>query len=68
KKEDEGLPGKRTAHRQGARLKRFYVAKGGTLPVTPAAPAPAAVPAEAAKSDAKKDAKDKKTAPKGSGK
>ena len=55
KKEAEGLPGKRTAHRQSARLSRFYVAKGGSLPV--AAPA-------AAKSDSTND----KNAPKGSGK
>lgn len=70
KKEDDGLPGKRTAHRQGARLKRFYVAKGGTLPVAPpAAPAPVTAPAPAATTAAAKpDAKDKKNAPKGSGK
>ena len=72
-KEDASAPGKRTAHRRGARLKRFYVNKGGKLPVAPpAAPAtPAAAPAPAAKSDAKKtDAKkpDAKSAAKGSGK
>ena len=75
-KEDAGLPGKRTAHRRGNRLKRFYVAKGGTLPVAPpAAPAPkpqvaAPAAAPAAKTDPKKDAKkpDAKGAAKGSGK
>lgn len=66
KKEDDGLPGKRTAHRQGARLKRFYVAKGGTLPVAP--PAAPATAAPATTAVAKPDAKDKKNAPKGSGK
>src|SRR4051795_8381949 len=30
-KEDASAPGKRAAHRRGARLKRFYVAKGGKL-------------------------------------
>ncbi|AWM41452.1 50S ribosomal protein L29 [Gemmata obscuriglobus] len=72
KKEAEGLPGKRIAHRQVARLKRFYVAKGGTLPVAPPvapAPAPVAAPAVAAKPEGKKDsAPNKKNAPKGSGK
>jgi large subunit ribosomal protein L29 len=76
KKEAEGLPGKRTAHRRAARLRRFYVAKGGTLPI-PAAPAaakPATPPAAAAATpaaDAKKtEAKkpDAKGAAKGSGK
>ncbi|AMV28956.1 50S ribosomal protein L29 [Gemmata sp. SH-PL17] len=62
-KEDAGLPGKRTAHRQGARLKRFYVAKGGTLPIAPPAPAAPAAPAA---SEKKTDAK--KSTPKGSGK
>jgi large subunit ribosomal protein L29 len=76
-KEDANAPGKRSAHRRGARLKRFYVAKGGKLPVappaapaTPAAPAaPAAAKGEPKKTDAK-DAKkpDAKGAPKGSGK
>jgi large subunit ribosomal protein L29 len=77
-KEADGLPGKRTAHRQAARLTRFYVTKGGTLPVAPPA-APAAAPAAATtapaatatKSDAKKGEKKpdaKKDAPKGSGK
>ncbi|MBY0461202.1 MAG: 50S ribosomal protein L29 [Gemmataceae bacterium] len=79
-KEDAGLPGKRTAHRQGARLRRFYADKGGTFPI-PAPVAVAPAPASAAntpatgagkadaKTDAKKDAKDtKKTAVKGSGK
>ncbi len=74
-KEDAGLPGKRTAHRRGARLKRFYVAKGGKLPVVaaPAAPpvAAAPAPAPAAKPEPKKtEAKkpDAKGAAKGSGK
>ncbi|VTR99592.1 50s ribosomal protein l29 : 50S ribosomal protein L29 OS=Planctomyces maris DSM 8797 GN=rpmC PE=3 SV=1: Ribosomal_L29 [Gemmata massiliana] len=62
-KEDAGLPGKRTAHRQGARLKRFYVAKGGTLPIAPPAPV---VPAAPAAGEKKTDAK--KSTPKGSGK
>jgi large subunit ribosomal protein L29 len=75
RKEDEGQPGKRTAHRRRARLTRFYTTKGGTLPVVapaaPAAPAAAAAPTAAAKPDAKKDAPKtdaKKNAPKGSGK
>jgi large subunit ribosomal protein L29 len=59
KKEDEGQPGKRTAHRRRARLTRFYATKGGKLPI--AAPKPEAHK-DAAKSDAKKNA------PKGSGK
>src|SRR5436190_4883171 len=42
KKVAENVPGKRTAHRRGNRLKRFYVAKGGKLPVAP--PAPPAAP------------------------
>ncbi|MCS6866441.1 MAG: 50S ribosomal protein L29 [Gemmataceae bacterium] len=43
KKEAENAPGKRTAHRQAQRLKRFYLAKGGQLPIpeAPAAAAPA---------------------------
>jgi large subunit ribosomal protein L29 len=56
KKEAEGAPGKRIAHRQAKRLKRFYFAKGGKLPVAPAAAggaAPAAKP-EAKKAEAKK--------------
>ncbi|MBN9119173.1 MAG: 50S ribosomal protein L29 [Planctomycetes bacterium] len=67
-KEDADAPGKRAAHRRGKRLKRFYVAKGGTLPVAPAAPA---APVSAAKADTKKpEAKkpDAKGAAKGSGK
>lgn len=64
RKEEAGLPGKRTAHRRAARLKRFYVQKGGTLPIAPPA-APVAAPA--AKADDKKDTK-KVDAPKGSGK
>ena len=72
-KEDSNAPGKRAAHRRGARLKRFYAAKGGKLPVAPAAPAAAApaAAAPAAKADAKKtEAKkpDAKSAAKGSGK
>ena len=66
-KEAANLPGKRTAHRQSARLRRFYSAKGGTLPV-----APPAAPAAAAKVEAKPEPKTtdaKKTgAAKGSGK
>jgi large subunit ribosomal protein L29 len=61
-KEAANLPGKRTAHRQVARLKRFYAAKGGKLPLptapvattetkAPSAPAPKAAPA---KTEAKK--------------
>ena len=74
RKEDEGQPGKRTAHRRRARLTRFYVAKGGTLPVAPPAAGAGAAPVaatEAKKPDAKKDAPKtdaKKNAPKGSGK
>jgi len=62
-KEAANLPGKRTAHRQVARLKRFYAAKGGTLPL-PAAPAPTETkaPAPKAAAPAKTEAK------KGSGK
>ena len=57
-KEAAHAPGKRTAHRQGARLTRFYVAKGGKLPVAPpAAPAPAPVAAAPAKPEVKSDAK-----------
>ncbi len=61
-KEAANFPGKRTAHRQGARLTRFYVAKGGKLPVAPPAPPPAPVapptaPVVAAKPVAKTDAK-----------
>ena len=68
-KEDERQPGKRAAHRRGARLMRFYVDKGGKLPVAPAAPAGAAAPTaktEAKTPDAKKP--DAKGAAKGSGK
>ena len=62
-KEAANAPGKRTAHRQGARLTRFYAAKGGVLPfVPPAPPAPPAAPATvatapAAKTETKTDAK-----------
>lgn len=49
-KEAANLPGKRTAHRQVARLKRFYATKGGKLPL-PAAPA--APPAPAKKTETK---------------
>ena len=53
-KEAANAPGKRTAHRQGARLTRFYAAKGGVLPFVPPAP-PAAAPV--AKTETKTDAK-----------
>src|SRR3954470_9031167 len=70
-KEDANVPGKRAAHRRGARLKRFYVNKGGKLPLAaPAAPAAPAAAAPAAKTAAKTpDAKkpDAKGAAKGSG-
>jgi large subunit ribosomal protein L29 len=45
-KRDAGQPGKRAAHRRAKRLARFYVSKGGKLPVAP--PAPPAAPAAAA--------------------
>ena len=69
-KEAANVPGKRAAHRRGARLKRFYVAKGGKLPVAPAAPPAAPAAPAAAKTDTKTDAKkpDAKGAAKGSGK
>ncbi len=71
-KEDAGLPGKRTAHRQGARLTRFYAAKGGKFPIAPpVAPAPAPAAAAPVAAGASTDAKKpeiKKNAPKGSGK
>ena len=71
-KEDAGLPGKRTAHRQGSRLTRFYVAKGGKLPIAPpVAPATVTAPVDVKKPDTKKDAPKpdaKKNAPNGSGK
>jgi large subunit ribosomal protein L29 len=74
-REEADAPGKRTAHRRGNRLKRFYVAKGGKLPVAPpAAPqgaAGAAVAAKGEKTETKKpEAKkpDAKSAAKGSGK
>jgi large subunit ribosomal protein L29 len=73
-KEAANVPGKRAAHRRGARLVRFYVAKGGKLPVAPPAPPPAPVaPVAAAKPEEKKpeakkpDAKKTESA-KGSGK
>jgi large subunit ribosomal protein L29 len=56
KKEADNAPGKRAAHRRGARLKRFFVAKGGKLPIAPPAPpapAPAPAPAAAAAGPAK---------------
>ena len=58
-KEAANAPGKRTAHRQGARLTRFYAAKGGVLPFVPPAPPPAAPPAAApvAKTETKTDVK-----------
>ena len=72
-KEAANAPGKRAAHRRGARLKRFYAAKGGKLPVAPTAPAAkagAGAKADAKKTETKKpDAKKTDTAPaKGSGK
>jgi large subunit ribosomal protein L29 len=36
-REASGAPGKRSAHRRSKRLKRFYAAKGGTLPLASAA-------------------------------
>lgn len=39
-KRDAGQPGKRTAHRRARRLTRFYVNKGGQLPVAAAKPQP----------------------------
>src|SRR5436190_22450890 len=58
KKVADNTPGKRRNHRRGNRLKRFYVAKGGKLPLAaPAAPqaaAAAAAPAAGAKPEAKK--------------
>ena len=68
-KEAANAPGKRTAHRRGARLKRFYLAKGGTLPLAPAAP-PAAPQATAVAPAAKTEPKkaDAKKPAKGSGK
>ena len=72
KKEAENQPGKRAAHRRGARLKRFYVAKGGKLPVTAAPPATPAAGAgakpEPKKTDAKKTDAKKPEPAKGSGK
>lgn len=62
-KEDASLPGKRAAHRRGARLRRFYTAKGGKLPI---AAAPAAARTDTTKPEAKKP--DAKSAAKGSGK
>jgi large subunit ribosomal protein L29 len=50
--EAANAPGKRAAHRRGARLKRFYAAKGGKLPVAPAAAA--AKPTETKKPEPKK--------------
>lgn len=68
-KEDAGAPGKRAAHRRGARLKRFYAAKGGTLPVAPPAAPAAPAKSEAKKPDPKEVKKpDAKGAAKGSGK
>jgi large subunit ribosomal protein L29 len=78
-KEAANAPGKRAAHRRGARLKRFFLAKGGKLPLPvakptpPAAPAAPAAPVSAAKPELKKpDVKkpdQKKAEPaKGSGK
>jgi large subunit ribosomal protein L29 len=63
KKEADNVPGKRTAHRRSARLKRFYAGKGGKLPIA----APTAGAASGAKTEAKGDAK-KPVPAKGSGK
>ena len=61
-KEAASAPGKRAAHRRGTRLKRFYVAKGGKLPLAPAAPpAPPALPATPATGAAKPDDKKPET-------
>src|SRR5437879_2133650 len=49
-KEAANLPGKRTAHRRSARLRRFYEAKGGKLPVAPM-PAPNTKTTEVKKMD-----------------
>ena len=70
KKVAENQPGKRAAHRRGNRLKRFYVAKGGKLPLAPAAAPPAAPAAkpEPKKTDAKKPEPKKGEPAKGSGK
>ncbi len=43
-KSESGQPGKRAAHRRAARLSRFYVNKGGKLPIAP--PTPPAATAE----------------------
>jgi large subunit ribosomal protein L29 len=68
-KEAANAPGKRAAHRRGARLKRFYAAKGGKLPVAPAAPPAAPQAATGAKKAETKKPEPKKTEPaKGSGK
>jgi large subunit ribosomal protein L29 len=71
-KEAANQPGKRTAHRQSARLRRFYVAKGGKLPVTPpAVPAAATAPTDKPtdkKTDGKKPEAKKTDSAKGSGK
>jgi large subunit ribosomal protein L29 len=65
-KRDAGQPGKRTSHRRAARLTRFYVNKGGKLPVAPpaatgapvaTAPAAAGAKPEAGKGAAKKKGK-----------
>jgi large subunit ribosomal protein L29 len=66
-KEAANLPGKRTAHRQAARLKRFYAAKGGKLPL-PAASAAVAPETKAPSAPAPKAAPAKTEAKKGSGK
>jgi large subunit ribosomal protein L29 len=64
KKEASNAPGKRQAHRQVKRLKRFYVAKGGKLPIAPPATPQAATPA---KTDTKKPDTKKTEPAKGSG-
>jgi large subunit ribosomal protein L29 len=68
-KKASGAPGKRTAHRRAARLTRFYVGKGGKLPIAaPAAAAPTGTAAAAATAVAAKPEAKKPEAKKGSGK
>jgi large subunit ribosomal protein L29 len=63
-KEASGAPGKRTAHRRSKRLKRFYVNKGGKLPLA----APAATTAAAGAKSAANTGATKVAPAKGSGK
>ncbi len=69
KKKADNAPGKRTAHRRSARLKRFYTNKGGKLPIAPPA-VPSATPqaATGTKTEAKKGETKKAAPAKGSGK